>query len=238
MPTLPAGPRSSIAVAGIEYLPAGGNPGGCVRVKDEGGGGVWYFVAGSAYLGNHQESYGQILRFDLLQVIPGAPNQFGTDDVISESGPLRLVYNLPADPPVNGTWYTVSVVLSEAAAWKVGTAAGALATQAQIQSVLAKITGFRIRGEYQTGEDTGYLDNVLFGISATPQDATLQISFQPVLKLQGTLGATYRIDYTPSMAPEAWHELKTVRLTSTPYDVIDPVAPGTPQRFYRAALLP
>lgn len=225
-------------VAGIEYLPSGGNPGGCVRVKDDAVGGVWYFVAGPAYLGNQLASYGQLLRFDLRQVITGGSNQFASDDVILENGPLRLVYDVPVDPPVNGAWQSTSVLLSDAAAWKVGSAGGPPATQAQIQNVLANLTGFRIRGEYQSGEDTGSLDNVVFGIPASPAEASLEVKFQPVLKLQGTLGATYRIEYSATMESGEWDELKTVRLTSTELDIIDPVPPGTPRRFYRAVLLP
>ncbi|QJE98940.1 laminin B domain-containing protein [Luteolibacter luteus] len=226
------------AAAGVEYLPTGGNPGGCVRVKDDAVGGVWYFIAGSQYLGNHADTYGQMLRFDLRQVIVGGANQFASEDVILESGAVRLVYDLPTKPPTNGAWANFSIQLSEAAAWKVGSLAGPQATQAQIQAVLANVTGFRIRGEYQTGEDTGYLDNVILGSPVTPGDATLQISFQPVLRLQGTIGSVYRIDYSTSMAPDTWQELTTVRLTTSPYDVVDPVPTSVQSRFYRAVLLP
>lgn len=225
------------ATAGVEYLPTGGNPGGCVRVKDDAVGGVWFFVAGAQYHGDHSDTYGQMLRFDLRHVI-GAASPFDSDDVILESGALRLAFDLPTNPPNNGDWASFSVQLSEAAAWKVGSITGPLATQAQIQSVLANITDFRIRGEYQSGDDVGYLDNVVFGTPVTPGDATLQISFQPVLRLQGTIGALYRIDYSTTMEPENWQELTTVRPTTSPYDVVDPVPTTVEKRFYRAVLLP
>jgi hypothetical protein len=48
---------------------------------------------------------------------------------------------------------------------------GALATDQQIQQVLSSITSLRIRAEFQTGADTGHLDNV--SLVPEPQGALL-----------------------------------------------------------------
>jgi hypothetical protein len=224
-------------VTGIEYLPTEGRTGGGVRVKDEAVGGVWYFVAGSAYLGDQDENYGKLLRFDIRQVISGGANQFLSDDIILEGGGLKLVYDLPVKPSTTGDWLGVSVPLAESVPWKVGSAAGPLATGAQIQAVLGNLTSLRIRGEYQTGPDSGYLDNVRFGANAEPAAASLGIALLPVLTLEGELGSRYRIDYSEAMDGN-WQELTTLQLAVTPYKMVDYSAEGRPRRFYRAVPLP
>ena len=224
-------------VTGIEYLPTEGKDGGGVRVKDDAVGGVWYFVAGNAYLGDQDENYGKLLRFDIRQVISGGANQFLSDDIILESGALRLVYALPVKPPVSGEWLSVSVPLAEGVPWKVGGATGPLATGAEILAVLGNLTSLRIRGEYQSGPDSGYLDNVRLGANAEPATTSLGIAMLPVLTLQGELGTRYRIDYSETMNGD-WQELMTVQLAVTPYKVVDYSAEGQPRRFYRALPVP
>ena len=135
-----------------------GNPGGTVSILDATIGGVTYFVAPAKFLGNHSDSYGKTLTFDLRQVI-GAPNQFDSDDVLLFGAGLTLAYDTPVNPAVDGSWTSYTVPLSEAG-WHVGGIGGVAATQTEMQSVLAALTGLRIRAEYQTGGDTDFLDNV------------------------------------------------------------------------------
>jgi hypothetical protein len=144
----------------VTWLPAGGNPTGTISIEDSVTGGTTYFVAPAKYLGNHSESYGQSLTFDLKQVI-GSPNQFDNDDVILTSSGLTLAYNTPNNPALDGSWTSFQVPLTEAG-WHVGSISGVAATQLQFQTVLSALTDLRIRAEYQSGADTDFLDNVQF----------------------------------------------------------------------------
>lgn len=121
-------------------------------------GGVTYFVAPGAFLGNQAGAFGTNLTFDLQQVYPGAANPFDDDDVVLTGGGLTLVYDTAVNPP-NGAWASYAVPLS-GGGWRVGSSTGALATDQQIQAVLSNLSSLLIRAEYQTGADTGYLDNV------------------------------------------------------------------------------
>jgi hypothetical protein len=159
---------SGDAVTAIpEWLSSGGNPGGYIHGTDVVAGGVWYWQAPAAFLGNASSSYGQSLSFDLR--MRGSGPVFDDSDVILGGGGLTLHYdfaNLPADL----AWTHYSAVLNEAAGWKVGSLAGPAATQVQVQSVLANLTSLRIRGEFITGADNGDLDNVV--LAAVPEPET------------------------------------------------------------------
>ncbi len=146
------------AAAPLTWSSSAGNPGGAVYILDQVVGGVTYFVAPSAFLGDRSGAFGTDLRFDLKQVYPGGANPFNANDVVLTGGSLTLVYDTPVNPP-NGSWASYAVPLASGG-WRVGSLTGALATDAQIQSVLANLSSLRIRAEYQTGADTGYLDNV------------------------------------------------------------------------------
>jgi hypothetical protein len=157
----------------VTWMSSGGNPGGYVSVTDSVVGGVMYFVAPGAYLGDMSSAYGTALTFDLIQNYPESPDQFADDDVLLMSSALTLAYDF-ASYPVNGAWTPYSVSLT-AGAWHIGSGSGAVATEAQIQSVLSNLTGLQIRAEYQTGADTDGLDTVSFGTSesgAAPEPST------------------------------------------------------------------
>lgn len=144
--------------APLSWSATGGNPGGHVFIPDQVIGGVTYFVAPSAFLGDQSAAFGTLLRFDLRQDFPGAANPFDERDVVLTGGGLTLVYDTSPNPP-NGGWASYAVPLS-AGGWRVGTLSGALATDGQMVSVLSGLTQLLIRAEFQTGSDTGRLDNV------------------------------------------------------------------------------
>lgn len=142
----------------LEWQATGGNPGGHVIVDDRTIGGVTYYVAPTAFLGNQSATLGTSLTFDLMQVYPGSPNQFDSPDVVLQGGGLTLVYDTPANPG-NGVWTSYSILL-DAPGWKLDSVSGAQATSGQFAAVLSGLTALRIRAEYQTGADVGHLDNV------------------------------------------------------------------------------
>lgn len=142
-----------------DYSGTGGNPDGLISAKDDVTGGVWYFQAPARYLGDDSETYGKLLKYD-LKVTP-ITNPFDDVDVVLEGGGKRLVFDTS---PAPGTeWTTFTVPLSETAGWKKDTLTGAAPTADELRAVLASLTLFRIRGEFNTGPDTGALDNVKFG---------------------------------------------------------------------------
>jgi hypothetical protein len=222
-------------VAGVEFLPAGGNPGGGLRVNDNATGGVWYWVAPANFLGNQISAFGKSLKFDLRQVIGGGADQFATDDVILEGASLRLVFDLNPEPPVSGAWAKFDVPLRADAGWKIG---GVAATEEQIRAALANITRLQIRGEYQTGPDTGYLDNVVLGSEPSTIQPVLGIKFLPNITITGALGSRYLIEYSEPLTPDSWVALTTITLTESPFDFLDKSAEGKLNRNYRATLVP
>lgn len=136
---------------------SGGHPGGMISAVDDADK-TWYFGAPARYLGNAKDLYGGVLRFDLK--VTELTDAFSYIDVQLASGNLSLVYDCSPDPST--AWTTYEVPFAETG-WKVDNLAGAAATKEQFQQVLANITALRIRGEYNTGEDTGMLDNVYLG---------------------------------------------------------------------------
>jgi hypothetical protein len=152
-------------VAGpLTWNASGGNPGGHVSVVDSTTGGITYFVAPSSFLGNQSAALGTSLQFDLRQVYPGAANQFDAADVFLIGAGFTLAYDLPTNP-ANGSWTSYAVPLT-ASAWHLTTLAGAAPSSAQFSSVMSALTGLQIRAEYQSGSDTGSLDNVSMGVTA------------------------------------------------------------------------
>ncbi len=105
-------------------------------------------------------------------------SQFDADDVILLGADQRLVHDLPANPGVDWTSYTVPL---EASAWRINSRTGDPASEAQLQTVLGALTALHIRGEYRDGGDTGKLDNVrLEGGSGADLEVTISASPDPV----------------------------------------------------------
>ena len=142
-----------------DFSGIGGNPDGLISAKDDVAGGVWYFKAPSRYLGDNSSTYGQLLSFDLT--VTPITNPFDYVDVILEGDGLTVVYD--TSPAPGTSWTTFSVPLSEAG-WKMDALSGAAASAADFKRVLVHMTNFQIRGEFNTGPDTGSLDNVRFGL--------------------------------------------------------------------------
>jgi len=146
-----------------DYNGTGGNPDGLISAKDEVTGGVWYFVAPQKYLGNNGSVAGKNLRFD-LKVDATPTNPFDDIDVKLEGGGVTLVFNTENNP-VGDKWTSYVVPLKASAGWKVTTLSGVAATDADMTTALGATTALWIRGEFNTGADTGYLDNVRWGAS-------------------------------------------------------------------------
>jgi len=150
----------------LSWSATGGNPGGHAVIDDRTTGGVTYFVAPAAFLGDQSAALGTDLTFDLMQIYPGSPDQFNSSDVVLQGGGLTLAHDTPVNPG-NGVWTSYGVRL-EAPGWRLNSLSGAQATPEQFATVLSDLTALRIRAEYQTGADIGHLDNV----ALVPEPAT------------------------------------------------------------------
>jgi hypothetical protein len=140
-----------------------GNPGGSLVVSDN-----FYSTwisAPAPFLGNQSSMYGKSFTYDLLIA--------ATDNVAYPSaaiydGTTYLLYTLP--PPPNAQWQTRTVTFNESL-WRVGDGnTGPVATQAQLQTVLANLTGLYLLTEWHTGGDDTNIDNVGVRLSAIPGD--------------------------------------------------------------------
>ncbi len=119
----------------------------------------------TSWLGNRSSLYGHSLSFDAI---------FRTEDAADYSavvlaGATITLYYPATRPPLNA-WFRRVVPLSEGG-WHVNADNGAVATQAQVQGVLADLRGIFIRTEWKTGSDDTNIDNVVLGgASLCPAD--------------------------------------------------------------------
>ncbi len=141
-----------------DYQGTGGNPDGLISARDDVAGGVWYFQAPAKYLGDHSGNVGKVLRYDLK--ITKITEPFSAPDVVLVGAGTTIVYDTSPDPGEDWTSYAVPLT---SAGWKFDNLAGAAVDDATFDRVLGELTVLRIRGEFNTGPDTGALDNVHFG---------------------------------------------------------------------------
>lgn len=144
--------------------------GGFISAKDDVAGGTWYFQAPAKYLGDNSAIAGNFLQFD-LRVTP-VDNPFGNYDVVLQGGGKTLAFDFPNDPTTAWTTYRAQLV---PAGWKVvadpviSNISSADfsklpdATEGEFAAALQQTTLLRLRGEFNSGPDTGALDNVRWG---------------------------------------------------------------------------
>lgn len=152
-----------------DYNGTGGNPDGLISAKDDVTGGIFYFVAPPKYHVQAGDVFGRAIRYDIKTT--RASNPFEAWDVIVVGSGKSIATTLPIDPVPVDTWHTVRVPFDSTGGWKVAPTIDDQenptplpdATEADLRAVLANVTGLYIRGEFNTGADTGSLDNVRFG---------------------------------------------------------------------------
>ncbi|WP_323171554.1 alkaline phosphatase D family protein [Natrialba sp. PRR66] len=148
-----------------EYYETGGNPGGHIGDEENQGGIAWYYQAPFSYLGDRESFYGGTLSFDLRQEQPD--QQFDAEpieggDVLLAGDGTQLVYEFRDPEQVPGEeWTSFEVPLTASVPWIDLTSQEPLATEERFRDVLADLTVLRIRGEYRSGDDASYLDNVV-----------------------------------------------------------------------------
>ncbi|MEQ9610847.1 MAG: laminin B domain-containing protein, partial [Gammaproteobacteria bacterium] len=166
----------------ISHVATGGNPGGYVTATPTFVPAsiippfpVYFnFIAPAAFLGNFSSYYNGNITYDLRQ--NSSLPAIAQPEVVITNGSTTIYYYPPTpfNPPTT-SWATYSVPLSASSGnWKTtNSSTGPAATQPQIISVLTSITGFGIRGRFNTALLPGptSLDNVVMQppISITTQ---------------------------------------------------------------------
>lgn len=150
----------------LEWTASGGMPGGFIT-GFEGGSGVWYFEASDAWRGDLSEYFGATLTY--WEKIANL-SVFDADDIlIVGTNGLTLAYNF--DQMAGAEWTAFSVTLDDLSGWRKGSSSGAIASRAEILSVLQDVAAFRIRGEYGYGGDNSSLDSVVLTPAAPEPEA-------------------------------------------------------------------
>lgn len=131
---------------------------GSVMATDQSTGGTWHFCAPSEFLGDKSSCIGGTLQFDLKQ--SKVDSQSDHDDVIISGGGVTLARDYPVSSNPNAAWTHYTLPLNEYSGW-INKSTGSVPTPAEFATVMSAISSFRIRGEYRSGADTAWLDNVV-----------------------------------------------------------------------------
>jgi hypothetical protein len=157
------------------WLAAGGNPGGFLRLTAPSEGNWSYWNAPDAFDGDRSAFAGGQLSFDLRsnQILVQAFNCGpAIGDVELVGAGQRIEYDIPGGNLAANVWHHLSVPLTPAGWFYVGTAHTAV-TASDFAAVLAGLTGVRIRAEWSTAIDTDDLDNVVLAGPPGPASLTL-----------------------------------------------------------------
>ena len=139
--------------ATISWFSTGGNPDGYIRFNEPGQGTNDFFSAPAIFLGNQGGKYGGELSFDLR--LNGNSNLGNVSDGVRLVGAgLTLTYEI-ARPMTEWQSYDIPLVEGD---WRVG--GGAVATEAQLRSVLSDLDRLNIRADWINGSEQVSLDNV------------------------------------------------------------------------------
>lgn len=129
--------------------------------------GSWMFSAPPKFLGDQAAKLDGVLRFSLgwvaVEPLVDYPQNLDPNVVVANRD-TAIVFQQPLDPEP-GAWRTFDLALNESAGWRwVDDSTPMedlpLASRAQIAQVLANVTALRILGEFVTGADWGFLDQV------------------------------------------------------------------------------
>ena len=153
----------------------GGNPGGFIRLIAPSEGNWSYWDAPDAFDGDRSAFAGGELSFDLrsnqslVQAFNCGP-AIGDVELVGAS--QRIEYDIPGGTLAANVWHHLSVPLTPAGWFYVGTAHTPV-TASDFAAVLAGLSGIRIRAEWSTAVDTDDLDNVVLAGPPGPASVTL-----------------------------------------------------------------
>jgi gliding motility-associated-like protein len=144
-----------------------GNPAPSIFAIDDDTGQPWYFVAPPCFTGNRGYMYGKSLKYDLFTNDMQVNIAYKNDVIIFGANGLTLYHDHDYRPTV-GQWTAFEVAFNEDQ-WRKNNSTGPLATQTELQSVLNNMQELHILGEFKTGPDRAWLDNVY--MDETPSES-------------------------------------------------------------------
>jgi hypothetical protein len=143
----------------VTYTP-NGNPTGAIKINDGGDGEPFYFRSPDRYDGNLSQAYGGTLSFDLKVSVTGT-NWGEWADISVYGGASRITCKFPRPTTVGWEHKSVNLAYGTGTEWHVGQwNDGVVAIAADIQAVLGNVTEIRIRAEWSSSSESGWLDNV------------------------------------------------------------------------------
>lgn len=211
---------------------SGGNPDGHVFFTDVPGVDFW-FEAPAKFLGVQAANYGLRLAYD-VRAVGGAGDWEDADVVLIGTNGIVLVADTGSNPDSN--WSRRSISLTESAGWRIALLSGEVPTKSEFLAVLTGLSALRIRGEFKSETDVGYLDNV--AMEAGVRALSIRVS-QVEICWNSSLGRLYQIQWSTEIQPTVWSGLgNPIPGTGTRIYAQDPVTDGQPRRFYRVLELP
>lgn len=180
--------------------------------------GAWMYEAPAKFLGDLSGLFGGQFEYKIRWVGDRAdyPENLEANVVIA-SGDTALVFLDPVDPTPD-VWVPVKLALDENAGWLWVDDTTPMeelprATKAQIQQVLKSVTALRILGEFVTGSDRGFLDDVVFSGPPEPDRPQLSIRISSPGRVEITWPATaagFTLETVESLDPQSsWSSVAT-----------------------------
>lgn len=161
------GPWSPIGPYLVNWISAGGDPGGHIDRQDPSTN-TYFFQAPAKFLGDRSAYIGQALEFSIRTDIY---DYFGADVVVLVGAGMTIVADHGGIDSIN-TWLDKSIPLVQGN-FQYNSLSGAVVSEADFQAVMADLDALRISAEYgdQAGEENTDLDSVRL----IPEPATLSL---------------------------------------------------------------
>jgi hypothetical protein len=158
-------------LSNISFAAAGGNPGGAARHDAPSDSQTSFFLAPSKFVTGLHSAVGGSIAWDEATINPGGPS-FDSIDIQVAAGTNRIRLSVTPPPPASHPAYSeYDVDFNVSTGWiffdgppcVVGCPPGTVATQEEIDAVLAGATQLIIRAEFFTTDtpDSAFLDNVV-----------------------------------------------------------------------------
>ena len=139
----------------LTFSSTGGNPGGCLKVVDGVHHDTYYYCAPEKFLGHKLGA--TRLEYDLKWVSSNPIYDSVAELTLARGGTL-LRYD--ASLPPRNIWSHHNVSLSATDGWT-NVTENRPATARDFEFVLRSLEALKIRGEFASGSETGFLDNVV-----------------------------------------------------------------------------
>ena len=140
----------------LENPAEGGQFGGYIRASDATAGILWYFEADARFTGDLSRYYHGTLTYFMRQESDNPTISDAVDIRIVGANGTVLTKAFDYEPGPD--WTRFEVDLDAFDGWRIDN--GAIARDLDIFATLLDVTSIRIRGEYQSGDDTVGLDSV------------------------------------------------------------------------------